>query len=418
MRSAAAPRTSRCSTVACSRSGPRPSSSGSSGRAPRAGSPPAAASTRCSPLRVRSARPSWSTSWCGWGRCCGSSARTRPTSPSPARSSPSSPSWPSWRATRAWSARWPRCAPTARSASGTARTPSPTPPPRSRSSPTPPCPPPPRMRAGCPARSTAWCWCCIKLGVHELADGVSRQAIAVAAAHGTAMERLVHELNRIRLQLSWALRLERGGRLAAAATRFLGAAEIGARRGRALERRARPHPGGRPRLLDHPVGLRARPAQRRPPRGARRGGRHRALHRRPHRPRHRHGALPAGGPPPRRRGRRAAAPARRAGRRPVRARPGDLPAPRAVADRERHRPFGCAVALLRGAGGGAVGAARVAAHRAAQPLRAPPPRARARRRRRAGAAGPAHGAAQPPRARPAAPRDQHLRRAASRARSP
>jgi diguanylate cyclase (GGDEF)-like protein len=65
----------------------------------------------------------------------------------------------------------------------------------------------------------------IKLGVHELADGVSRKAIAVAAAHGTPMERLVHELNRIRLQLSWALRLERGGRLAAAATRFLGAAE-------------------------------------------------------------------------------------------------------------------------------------------------------------------------------------------------
>ena len=65
----------------------------------------------------------------------------------------------------------------------------------------------------------------IKLGVHELADGVSRKAIAVAAAHGTAMERLVHQLNRIRLQLSWALRLERGGRLAAAATRFLGAAE-------------------------------------------------------------------------------------------------------------------------------------------------------------------------------------------------
>jgi diguanylate cyclase (GGDEF)-like protein len=65
----------------------------------------------------------------------------------------------------------------------------------------------------------------IKLGVHELADGVSRKAIAVAAAHGTAMERLVHELNRIRLQLSWALRLERGGRQAAAATRFLGAAE-------------------------------------------------------------------------------------------------------------------------------------------------------------------------------------------------
>ncbi len=65
----------------------------------------------------------------------------------------------------------------------------------------------------------------LKLGVHELADGVSRQAIAVAAAYGTEMERLVHQLNRIRLLLSWALRLERGERLAAAATRFLGAAE-------------------------------------------------------------------------------------------------------------------------------------------------------------------------------------------------
>jgi diguanylate cyclase (GGDEF)-like protein len=65
----------------------------------------------------------------------------------------------------------------------------------------------------------------LKLGVHELADGVSQRAIAVAAAHGTEMERLVHQLNRIRLQLSWALRLERGGRLAAAATRFLAAAE-------------------------------------------------------------------------------------------------------------------------------------------------------------------------------------------------
>jgi diguanylate cyclase (GGDEF)-like protein len=65
----------------------------------------------------------------------------------------------------------------------------------------------------------------LKLGVHELADGVSQQAIAVAAAHGTEMERLVHQLNRVRLQLSWALRLERGERLAAAATRFLGAAQ-------------------------------------------------------------------------------------------------------------------------------------------------------------------------------------------------
>ncbi len=65
----------------------------------------------------------------------------------------------------------------------------------------------------------------LKLGVHELADDVSQHAIAVAEAHGTDMERLVHQLNRIRLQLSWALRLERGGRLAAAATRFVGAAQ-------------------------------------------------------------------------------------------------------------------------------------------------------------------------------------------------
>jgi diguanylate cyclase (GGDEF)-like protein len=65
----------------------------------------------------------------------------------------------------------------------------------------------------------------LKLGVHELADHVSQNAIIVAEAHGTDMERLVHQLNRIRLQLSWALRLERGGRLAAAATRFVGAAQ-------------------------------------------------------------------------------------------------------------------------------------------------------------------------------------------------
>src|SRR4029077_5085970 len=57
----------------------------------------------------------------------------------------------------------------------------------------------------------------LKLGVHELADGVSRQALAGAAADRHERERLVHQLNRIRLQLSWALRLERGERLAAAA---------------------------------------------------------------------------------------------------------------------------------------------------------------------------------------------------------
>ena len=84
----------------------------------------------------------------------------------------------------------------------------------------------------------------LKLGVHELADGVSQRAIAVAAAHGTEMERLVHQLNRIRLQVSWALRLERGGRLAAAATRFLAAAET-ARAAGVLDHRARSGPGRR-----------------------------------------------------------------------------------------------------------------------------------------------------------------------------
>lgn len=65
----------------------------------------------------------------------------------------------------------------------------------------------------------------LKLGSHELADEVSQRAVAVADVGGTLMERLVHQLNRVRLQLAWALRLERGGRQAAAATRFLGAAQ-------------------------------------------------------------------------------------------------------------------------------------------------------------------------------------------------
>jgi diguanylate cyclase (GGDEF)-like protein len=65
----------------------------------------------------------------------------------------------------------------------------------------------------------------LKLGAHELADEVSQRAVAVAEAGGTPMERLVHQLNRVRLQLAWALRLERGGRQAAAAARFLGAAQ-------------------------------------------------------------------------------------------------------------------------------------------------------------------------------------------------
>ncbi|TQM09494.1 GGDEF domain-containing protein [Pseudonocardia kunmingensis] len=65
----------------------------------------------------------------------------------------------------------------------------------------------------------------LKLGSHELADEVSQRAVAVAESSGSVMDRLVHQLNRVRLQLSWALRLERGGRDAAAATRFVGAVQ-------------------------------------------------------------------------------------------------------------------------------------------------------------------------------------------------
>jgi diguanylate cyclase (GGDEF)-like protein len=65
----------------------------------------------------------------------------------------------------------------------------------------------------------------LKLGSHELADEVSQRAVAVTETNGSPMDRLVHQLNRVRLQLSWALRLERGGRDAAAATRFVGAAQ-------------------------------------------------------------------------------------------------------------------------------------------------------------------------------------------------
>ncbi|HLU58451.1 MAG TPA: GGDEF domain-containing protein [Pseudonocardia sp.] len=65
----------------------------------------------------------------------------------------------------------------------------------------------------------------LKLGSHELADEVSQRAVAVAQGSGSVMDRLVHQLNRTRLQLSWALRLERSGRDTAAATRFAAAAQ-------------------------------------------------------------------------------------------------------------------------------------------------------------------------------------------------
>ena len=65
----------------------------------------------------------------------------------------------------------------------------------------------------------------LKLGAHELADEVSQRAVAVADGSESTMDRLVLQLNRVRLQVSWALRLERGGRDAAAGTRFVGAAQ-------------------------------------------------------------------------------------------------------------------------------------------------------------------------------------------------
>ncbi|MDN5930114.1 MAG: GGDEF domain-containing protein [Pseudonocardia sp.] len=66
----------------------------------------------------------------------------------------------------------------------------------------------------------------LKLGAHELADEVSQRAVAVAESASGPVDRLTHQLDRVRLQLTWALRLERGGREAAAATRFVAAAQI------------------------------------------------------------------------------------------------------------------------------------------------------------------------------------------------
>ncbi len=66
----------------------------------------------------------------------------------------------------------------------------------------------------------------LRLGTHELADEVSTRAVAAAGGALDPVDRLVHQLNRVRLQLSWALRLERGGREAAAAARFVSAAQI------------------------------------------------------------------------------------------------------------------------------------------------------------------------------------------------
>jgi diguanylate cyclase (GGDEF)-like protein len=65
----------------------------------------------------------------------------------------------------------------------------------------------------------------LALGAHEIAHEVSQHAITVSNLTGSALDRLIHRLNRIRLQLSWALRLERGGREAAATGRLVGAVQ-------------------------------------------------------------------------------------------------------------------------------------------------------------------------------------------------
>jgi diguanylate cyclase (GGDEF)-like protein len=65
----------------------------------------------------------------------------------------------------------------------------------------------------------------LTLGAQEIADEVSQRAIAISTRSGSAMDRLIHQLNRVRLQLSWALRLERGGREAAATGRLVGAVQ-------------------------------------------------------------------------------------------------------------------------------------------------------------------------------------------------
>jgi diguanylate cyclase (GGDEF)-like protein len=64
----------------------------------------------------------------------------------------------------------------------------------------------------------------LAIGAHEIADEVSQRAVAVADRAGSAPERLVHQLSRVRLEVSWGLRLEREGQARAAAARVTSAA--------------------------------------------------------------------------------------------------------------------------------------------------------------------------------------------------
>ncbi|HEU0086488.1 MAG TPA: GGDEF domain-containing protein, partial [Pseudonocardiaceae bacterium] len=65
------------------------------------------------------------------------------------------------------------------------------------------------------------------LGAHELADEVLRRAEKLLRASAGPVELLVNGLNRLRLLLSWGLRLERAGHHDQAAERFVSAREIG-----------------------------------------------------------------------------------------------------------------------------------------------------------------------------------------------
>lgn len=87
----------------------------------------------------------------------------------------------------------------------------------------------------------------LELGAHELADEVSQRAAAAAERFASVQDQLVHRLNRVRLQLSWALRLERSGRLAAASARYTTAAQLAAA---AMELSRQAPPGSLPHLAE------------------------------------------------------------------------------------------------------------------------------------------------------------------------
>ena len=66
-----------------------------------------------------------------------------------------------------------------------------------------------------------------QLGAHELADEVFERSQWFLMATGGSLELLVNGLNRLRLLLSWALRLERAGHAEQASERFAAAAGVG-----------------------------------------------------------------------------------------------------------------------------------------------------------------------------------------------